>query len=186
MSNFLVLNYLNIFYFKWLVVHIISWLSSATHGYVWLQVGRYPRHVISLFFRLLYPWYWPSSCWNFVMTCVRTIYYYLLHLLVSMWDDFRRPRHQRAHREWGNGGRNTSRIRCCCCSLVSVSIVGRLVAASCVCYHETFFWVKVMCSFTLMERCEIERCAVREKGPRMRTSCIYILPQISVHEGLQR
>jgi hypothetical protein len=69
---------------------------------------------------------------------------------------------------------------------VSVSIVGRLVAASCVCYHETFFWVKVMCSFTWMERCEIERCAVREKGPRMRTSCIYILPQISVHEGLQR
>ncbi|XP_047055662.1 uncharacterized protein LOC124661824 [Lolium rigidum] len=62
-------------------------------------VGRYPRHVISLFFRLLYPWYWPSSCWNFVMTCVRTIYYYLLHLLVSKWDNFRRPKHQRAHRE---------------------------------------------------------------------------------------
>lgn len=68
---------------------------------------------------------------------------------------------------------------------VSVSIVGRLVAASCVCYHETFFWVKVMCSF-YMDGGEIERCAVREKGPRMRTSCIYILPQISVHEGLQR
>ncbi|CAM0879411.1 unnamed protein product [Alopecurus aequalis] len=61
-------------------------------------VGRYPRHVISLFFRVLYPWYWPSSCWNFVMTCVKTIYYYLLHLLVSIWDNFKRPSHQRPHR----------------------------------------------------------------------------------------
>ncbi|KAJ1381812.1 hypothetical protein SESBI_44820 [Sesbania bispinosa] len=33
-------------------------------------VGRYPRHLISLFFRLLYPWYWPSSCWNFAISCV--------------------------------------------------------------------------------------------------------------------
>ncbi|MFS7934651.1 putative reverse transcriptase zinc-binding domain-containing protein [Helianthus anomalus] len=34
------------------------------------DVGRYPRHIISLFFRLLYPWYWPSSCWNFVWSCI--------------------------------------------------------------------------------------------------------------------
>ncbi|CAD5335386.1 unnamed protein product [Arabidopsis thaliana] len=34
-------------------------------------VGRYPRHLISLFFRLLYPWYWPSSCWNFVVSCIK-------------------------------------------------------------------------------------------------------------------
>ncbi|KAM3197535.1 hypothetical protein ACQJBY_021025 [Aegilops geniculata] len=62
-------------------------------------VGRYPRHVISLFFRLLYPWYWPSSCWNFVMTCVSTIYYYILNLLVSIWENMRRRDHQRMHRE---------------------------------------------------------------------------------------
>ncbi|KAI7732584.1 hypothetical protein M8C21_024190 [Ambrosia artemisiifolia] len=36
-------------------------------------VGRYPRHIISLFFRLLYPWYWPSSCWNFVWSCILAI-----------------------------------------------------------------------------------------------------------------
>ncbi|KAL6847914.1 hypothetical protein ACP4OV_022042 [Aristida adscensionis] len=62
-------------------------------------VGRYPRHVISLFFRLLYPWYWPSSCWNFVMTCVKTVYYYILNLLVSSWENVRRPNHQRMHSE---------------------------------------------------------------------------------------
>ncbi|OAY77641.1 hypothetical protein ACMD2_13461, partial [Ananas comosus] len=49
-------------------------------------VGRYPRHVISLFFRLLYPWYWPSSCWNFVLTCIRTVLYYILNLIVSSWE----------------------------------------------------------------------------------------------------
>ncbi|XP_062187331.1 uncharacterized protein LOC133890719 isoform X2 [Phragmites australis] len=62
-------------------------------------VGRYPRHVISLFFRLLYPWYWPSSCWNFVMTCVMTVYYYILNLLVSSWENVRRPNRQRMHSE---------------------------------------------------------------------------------------
>ncbi|XP_057484363.1 uncharacterized protein LOC130770784 [Actinidia eriantha] len=36
-------------------------------------VGRYPRHLISLFFRLLYPWYWPSSCWNFIMSCIQAV-----------------------------------------------------------------------------------------------------------------
>uniref|UniRef100_A0A0E0BX72 Uncharacterized protein n=2 Tax=Oryza TaxID=4527 RepID=A0A0E0BX72_9ORYZ len=62
-------------------------------------VGRYPRHVISLFFRLLYPWYWPSSCWNFIMTCVKTVYYYILNLIVSSWENMRRPNHQRMHRD---------------------------------------------------------------------------------------
>ncbi|XP_020103243.1 uncharacterized protein LOC109720498 isoform X2 [Ananas comosus] len=55
-------------------------------------VGRYPRHVISLFFRLLYPWYWPSSCWNFVLTCIRTVLYYILNLIVSSWESMRRPK----------------------------------------------------------------------------------------------
>lgn len=63
-------------------------------------IGRYPRHVISLFFRLLYPWYWPSSCWNFVMTCAMTVYYYILNLLVSCWENMRRrPSHRRTHGE---------------------------------------------------------------------------------------
>ncbi|KAF2608431.1 hypothetical protein F2Q68_00043459 [Brassica cretica] len=38
-------------------------------------VGRYPRHLISLFFRLLYPWYWPSSCWNSVVSWVKAVLY---------------------------------------------------------------------------------------------------------------
>ncbi|KAI3507777.1 hypothetical protein L1887_22771 [Cichorium endivia] len=41
-------------------------------------VGRYPRLIISLFFRLLYPWYWPSSCWNFVMSCIQAIFFSIL------------------------------------------------------------------------------------------------------------
>ncbi|PPD75133.1 hypothetical protein GOBAR_DD27941 [Gossypium barbadense] len=41
-------------------------------------VGRYPRHLISLFFRLLYPWYWPSSCWNFIVSCMKAVFYSLL------------------------------------------------------------------------------------------------------------
>ncbi|XP_050214531.1 uncharacterized protein LOC126665698 [Mercurialis annua] len=49
-------------------------------------VGRYPRHLISLFFRLLYPWYWPSSCWNFIMSCVEAIFYSIVRVLLSSWD----------------------------------------------------------------------------------------------------
>ncbi|XP_039012681.1 uncharacterized protein LOC120141984 [Hibiscus syriacus] len=48
-------------------------------------VGRYPRHLISLFFRLLYPWYWPSSCWNFIVSCVKAVFYSLLGLIYSRW-----------------------------------------------------------------------------------------------------
>ncbi|KAK1408446.1 hypothetical protein QVD17_40225 [Tagetes erecta] len=44
-------------------------------------VGRYPRHVISLFFRLLYPWYWPSSCWNFVWSSLHAILYSVTGLI---------------------------------------------------------------------------------------------------------
>ncbi|XP_052185795.1 uncharacterized protein LOC127797197 isoform X2 [Diospyros lotus] len=49
-------------------------------------VGQYPRHLISLFFRLLYPWYWPSSCWNFIMSCVKAILYYIFSLICSAWE----------------------------------------------------------------------------------------------------
>ncbi|XP_041990901.1 uncharacterized protein LOC121741964 isoform X2 [Salvia splendens] len=55
-------------------------------------VGRYPRHVISLFFRLLYPWYWPSSCWNFVRSCVRAILYSVLLFLFSTWERLTEPK----------------------------------------------------------------------------------------------
>lgn len=48
-------------------------------------VGQYPRHLISLFFRLLYPWYWPSSCWNFVASCVRAMLYSILAIVFSIW-----------------------------------------------------------------------------------------------------
>ncbi|XP_068310586.1 uncharacterized protein [Pyrus communis] len=55
-------------------------------------VGRYPRHLISLFFRLLYPWYWPVSCWNFVMDCVKAVLYSLLGLIFSCLEKLRRPK----------------------------------------------------------------------------------------------
>ncbi|EYU18952.1 hypothetical protein ABFS82_04G184000 [Erythranthe guttata] len=55
-------------------------------------VGRYPRHLISLFFRLLYPWYWPSSCWNFVISCLQAVLYSLLRLVFSSWENLRKPR----------------------------------------------------------------------------------------------
>ncbi|KAI3772377.1 hypothetical protein L6452_03562 [Arctium lappa] len=44
-------------------------------------VGQYPRHIISFFFRLLYPWYWPSSCWNFILSCIQAILYKIVKLL---------------------------------------------------------------------------------------------------------
>ncbi|KAK6935900.1 hypothetical protein RJ641_032930, partial [Dillenia turbinata] len=53
-------------------------------------VGSYPRHLISLFFRLLYPWYWPSSCWNFVKSCMVAIFYWLLRLIFSSWEKLRK------------------------------------------------------------------------------------------------
>ncbi|KAL3829130.1 hypothetical protein ACJIZ3_017932 [Penstemon smallii] len=56
-------------------------------------VGRYLRHLISLFFRLLYPWYWPSSCWNFVVSCIQAVLYSVLRLIFSSWENLRRPKH---------------------------------------------------------------------------------------------
>ncbi|KAI5666063.1 hypothetical protein M9H77_15916 [Catharanthus roseus] len=53
---------------------------------VLFPIGRYPRHVISFFFRLLYPWYWPSSCWNFVVACIQAVFYSLLRMIFSSWD----------------------------------------------------------------------------------------------------
>ncbi|PRQ33970.1 hypothetical protein RchiOBHm_Chr5g0063631 [Rosa chinensis] len=55
-------------------------------------VGQYPRHLISLFFRLLYPWYWPSSCWNFVMDCIKAVLYSLLGLIYSSLEKLKKPK----------------------------------------------------------------------------------------------
>ncbi|XP_042475196.1 uncharacterized protein LOC122057230 isoform X2 [Macadamia integrifolia] len=55
-------------------------------------VGRYPRHLISLFFRLLYPWYWPSSCWNFIISCVMAVLYSILRLISSKWESLRKSK----------------------------------------------------------------------------------------------
>ncbi|KAK4779762.1 hypothetical protein SAY87_015868 [Trapa incisa] len=55
-------------------------------------VGRYPRHIISLFFRLLYPWYWPSSCWNFIVSCIKAVLCSLLAYIFSRWERLRRPK----------------------------------------------------------------------------------------------
>lgn len=53
------------------------------------QVGQYPRHVISLFFRLLYPWCWPSSCWNFIMSWLKAVLHTLLRVVFSSWEKVR-------------------------------------------------------------------------------------------------
>lgn len=55
-------------------------------------VGRYPRHLISLFFRLLYPWYWPSSCWNFLLSCIKAVLYSLFNMIFSSWEKLQRPK----------------------------------------------------------------------------------------------
>ncbi|XP_051113369.1 uncharacterized protein LOC127239318 [Andrographis paniculata] len=55
-------------------------------------VGTYPRHVISLFFRLLYPWYWPSSCWNFVVACIQAVLYSVLRVIFSGWENLTRSK----------------------------------------------------------------------------------------------
>ncbi|KAG8484786.1 hypothetical protein CXB51_021730 [Gossypium anomalum] len=55
-------------------------------------VGRYPRHLISMFFRLLYPWYWPSSCWNFILCYIKAMFYCLLRLIFSSWGKLREPK----------------------------------------------------------------------------------------------
>ncbi|PIA39016.1 hypothetical protein AQUCO_02700297v1 [Aquilegia coerulea] len=55
-------------------------------------VGRYPRHLISLFFRLLYPWYWPSSCWNFIISCISAVLHSLLRFIFSSWENLWRPK----------------------------------------------------------------------------------------------
>nr|KJB20146.1 hypothetical protein B456_003G135100 [Gossypium raimondii] len=55
-------------------------------------VGRYPRHLISLFFRLLYPWYWPSSCWNFIVSCIKAVFHSLLRVIHSRWGKLREPK----------------------------------------------------------------------------------------------
>ncbi|KAK6144593.1 hypothetical protein DH2020_021413 [Rehmannia glutinosa] len=55
-------------------------------------VGRYPRHIISLFFRLLYPWYWPSSCWNFLLSCIQAVLYSLMGFIFSTWEKLTKPK----------------------------------------------------------------------------------------------
>ncbi|KAI9081792.1 hypothetical protein K1719_036118 [Acacia pycnantha] len=55
-------------------------------------VGQYLRHLISLFFRLLYPWYWPSSCWNFVVPYVKAVFMYLWMFILSFWEKFAKPK----------------------------------------------------------------------------------------------
>ncbi|KAL4384361.1 hypothetical protein GQ457_15G027860 [Hibiscus cannabinus] len=55
-------------------------------------VGRYTRHLISLSFRLLYPWYWPSSCWHFLRYFIKLVFYCMLRLIFSSWGKLRQPK----------------------------------------------------------------------------------------------
>ena len=60
---------------------VFCWKLFIAWYWCFVQVGRYPRHLISLFFRLLYPWYWPSSCWNFIMSCIQAVLYSILSFI---------------------------------------------------------------------------------------------------------
>ncbi|GMJ00790.1 hypothetical protein like AT5G59960 [Hibiscus trionum] len=55
-------------------------------------VGRFPRHLISLSFRLLYPWYWPSSCWYFIMYYIKVVCCCSLRFIFSSWAKLRQPK----------------------------------------------------------------------------------------------
>ncbi|XP_039034333.1 uncharacterized protein LOC120170463 isoform X2 [Hibiscus syriacus] len=57
-----------------------------------VSVGRYPRQLISLFFRLLYPWYWPSSCWYFITYYIKVLFCCLLRFVFSSWGKLRQPK----------------------------------------------------------------------------------------------
>ncbi|KAL8516225.1 hypothetical protein ACS0TY_014765 [Phlomoides rotata] len=48
-------------------------------------VGKHPRHIISFLFRLLYPWYWPSSCWSFLLSCIQAVLLSLYGFIFSRW-----------------------------------------------------------------------------------------------------
>lgn len=47
-------------------------------------VGRHSRHLISLFFRLLHPYYWPVSAMNFTITTIRSIYTRVVNILLEI------------------------------------------------------------------------------------------------------
>jgi len=47
-------------------------------------VGRHSRHLISLFFRLLHPYYWPVSAWNFTITTIKSIYAKIVTFLLEI------------------------------------------------------------------------------------------------------
>ncbi|XP_031486529.1 uncharacterized protein LOC116254983 isoform X1 [Nymphaea colorata] len=55
-------------------------------------VGRHLRLLISLFFRLLYPCYWPSSIWNFIVSCLEAIICTIQGLVSSTWIKLRKPK----------------------------------------------------------------------------------------------
>lgn len=77
------------------MIFVTQWFNTN----VVIQVGRYPRHLISLFFRLLYPWYWPSSCWNFAMSCIKAIFQAVLALLFSILEKVRGHRNSQDMKE---------------------------------------------------------------------------------------
>ncbi|KAG0582168.1 hypothetical protein KC19_3G039100 [Ceratodon purpureus] len=47
-------------------------------------VGRHSRHLISLFFRLLHPYYWPVSVWNFTITTIKSIYVKIINMVFDV------------------------------------------------------------------------------------------------------
>ncbi|XP_024382961.1 uncharacterized protein [Physcomitrium patens] len=51
---------------------------------VLFPIGRHSRHLISLFFRLLHPYYWPVSAWNFTITTIKALYAKILNTVFEI------------------------------------------------------------------------------------------------------
>eukprot|EP00250_Pteridium_aquilinum_P003763 c1405_g1_i1 orf=142-1218(-) len=60
-------------------------------------VGRNSRHLISLFFRLLHPYYWPATFWNFFLTLFAAMYNKVFAVIQYIWQWFKetfQPQHR--------------------------------------------------------------------------------------------
>lgn len=63
-------------------------ISSVSESVFPIQVGKEFRQVISLAFRLLHPYYWPSSFWNFLVTKVQALWQSSQEFVNRLWETF--------------------------------------------------------------------------------------------------
>lgn len=74
--------------------------KKIVNCYVDVQVGRNSRHLISFFFRLLHPYYWPVSFWNFLITLFAAMYNKVYAVLHCVWEWFMGPTQPPHRHDW--------------------------------------------------------------------------------------